>query len=236
MNIAVITAGGHGSRTEQDIPKQFMGVYEKPLLIYTLENFQNHPEIDGIIVICLEGWQEVLRVYARQYHITKLNWIVSGGSDGQESIKNGIDVLKGICEEDDIILIHDGVRPFLPKEVITDAIVKTRKYGSGVSAIRCQETIVQTSDGVEGTGNIERSEVMRVQTPQACLFGKARWAYEEAEKRGIHGEVALNTLLLHLGEHVFFSFGSEKNIKITTVDDLDLFKALLRMKKEDWIH
>ncbi|MBD5540903.1 MAG: 2-C-methyl-D-erythritol 4-phosphate cytidylyltransferase [Lachnospiraceae bacterium] len=236
MNVAVITAGGYGSRTEQDIPKQFMSVYEKPLLIYTLENFQNHPEIDSIIVICLEGWQEVLRAYARQYHITKLNWIVSGGADGQESIKNGIDVLKGICEEDDIILIHDGVRPFLPKEVITDAIVKSRKYGSGVSAIRCQETIVQTNDGVEGTGNIERSEVMRVQTPQACLFGKARWAYEEAEKRGIHGEVALNTLLLHLGEHVFFSHGSEKNIKITTVDDLDLFKALLRMKKEDWIH
>lgn len=236
MNIAIITAGGYGSRTEQDIPKQFMGVYEKPLLIYTLENFQNHPEIDGIIVICLSGWQEVLRAYARQYHITKLNWIVEGGLNGQESINNGINALKGICEDDDVILIHDGVRPFLPQEIITDAIIKARKYGSGVSAIRCQETIVRTNDGIEGMGNIERSEVMRVQTPQACLFGKARWAYEEAEKRGIHGEVALNTLLLHLGEHVFFSLGSEKNIKITTVDDLDLFKALLRMKKEDWIH
>ncbi len=236
MNIAIITAGGYGSRTEQDIPKQFMGVYEKPLLIYTLENFQNHPEIDGIIVICLSGWQEVLRAYARQYHITKLNWIVEGGLNGQESINNGINALKGICEDDDVILIHDGVRPFLPQEIITDAIIKARKYGSGVSAIRCQETIVRTNDGIEGMGNIERSEVMRVQTPQACLFGKARWAYEEAERRGIHGEVALNTLLLHLGEHVFFSAGSEKNIKITTVDDLDLFKALLRMKKEDWIH
>lgn len=189
MNIAVITAGGYGSRTEQDIPKQFMGVYEKPLLIYTLENFQNHPEIDGIVVICLEGWQEVLRAYVRQYHITKLQWIVSGGSDGQESIMNGIDALKGICKDDDIVLIHDGVRPFLPQEIITDVIVKCRKYGSGVSAIRCQETIVRTGDGIEGTSNIERSEVMRVQTPQGCLFGKARWAYEEAKEGDFTGRL-----------------------------------------------
>lgn len=126
MNVALILAGGHGSRTAQDIPKQFMNVYEKPLIIYTLENFEKHPDIDEIAVVCIDGWHEVLRAYARQYGITKLKWIVSGGGDGQESTRNGIEALREVCDEKDVILVHDAVRPFLPAEVITDAIVKCR--------------------------------------------------------------------------------------------------------------
>lgn len=235
MNVAIILAGGHGSRTEQDIPKQFMNIYEKPLIIYTLENFQNNPEIDAIEVVCLDGWHEVLRAYAKQYGIDKLKWIISGGADGQESISKGVMNLSDVCNENDVILIHDAIRPFIPQEIITDAIVACRKYGSGLSAVRCQETIVHTEDGIEGNENIDRKEVMRVQTPQAYLYGKAKWAYEEAERRGITGEVYINTLMLHLGEHVFFSKGTEKNVKITTIDDLELFKSLLRMKREDWV-
>lgn len=235
MNIALILAGGHGSRTAQDIPKQFMNVYEKPLIIYTLENFQNHPEIDGIAVVCLDGWHEVLRAYARQYHITKLRWIVSGGSNGQDSTQKGIEALRDVCGEEDIVLVHDAIRPFITSEVITDAIVKCRQFGSGLSAVRCQETIVRTEDGLEGSESIDRKEIMRVQTPQAYLYGKAKWAYEEAQRRGIKDEVYINTLMIHLGETVHFSLGTEKNVKITTVDDLELFKALLRMKREDWI-
>lgn len=236
MNIAVILAGGHGSRTCQDIPKQFMNVYEKPLIIYTLENFERHPEIEGILVVCLEGWHEILRAYARQYHITKLHWIISGGCNGQESTQKGIFALKEICAPEDIVLIHDAIRPFIPQDIITDAIVRCRQKGSGLSAVRCQETIVRTDDGEEGTENIERKEVMRVQTPQAYQYEKAVWAYEEAERRGLKNEVYINTLMLHLGKKVFFSKGTEKNIKITTVDDLELFKALLHMEREDWIH
>lgn len=235
MNIALILAGGHGCRTAQDIPKQFMNVYEKPLIIYTLENFQNHPEIDGIAVVCLDGWHEVLRAYARQYHITKLRWIVSGGSNGQDSTQKGIEALRDVCGEEDIVLVHDAIRPFITSEVITDAIVKCRQFGSGLSAVRCQETIVRTEDGLEGSESIDRKEIMRVQTPQAYLYGKAKWAYEEAQHRGIKDEVYINTLMIHLGETVHFSLGTEKNVKITTVDDLELFKALLRMKREDWI-
>lgn len=235
MNIAVILAGGHGARTEQDIPKQFMNVYEKPLIIYTLENFERHPDIDGILVVCLEGWHEILRAYARQYHISKLKWVVSGGSDGQESTCNGIMTLKDVCGQDDIILVHDAIRPFITQEVISDAIVKCRKYGSGLSAVRCQETIVRTDNGVNGNTGINRREIMRVQTPQAYNYGKAVWAYEEAKRRGITGEVYINTLMIRLGEEVFFSKGTEKNIKITMVDDLEVFKALLNMEREDWI-
>ncbi len=124
MNVALILAGGHGSRTEQDIPKQFMNIYEKPLIIYTLENFESHPDIDGIAVVCLEGWHEVLRAYARQYKITKLKWITNGGRDGQESIHKGVLALNDVCDEKDVILVHDGIRPFVPEEVITDAIIR----------------------------------------------------------------------------------------------------------------
>lgn len=235
MNIALILAGGHGSRTAQDIPKQFMNVYEKPLIIYTLENFERHPDIDGIAVVCIDGWHEVLKAYARQYGITKLKWVVAGGNDGQESTQRGIEALKESCDAEDVILVHDAVRPFLPKEVITDAIVKCKQKGSGLSAVRCQETIVRTDDGISGQEGIARTEIMRVQTPQAYKFGKALWAYEEAGRRGINGEVYINTLMLRLGEIVYFSYGSEKNIKITTIDDLELFKALLKMEREDWI-
>ena len=235
MNVAVILAGGCGSRTMQDIPKQFMNVYEKPLIIYTLENFQKNDLIDAIEVVCLEGWHEVLSAYAKQYQITKLRWIINGGTNGQESIKNGIDNLSGFLKNEDIILIHDAIRPFVPSEIITDAINMCRKYGSGLSAVRCQETIVHTTDGLCGIENIDRSEVMRVQTPQAYKYGKAKWAYEEAELRNIENVVYINTLMLHLGEKVFFSKGTEKNIKITTMDDVELFKSLLNSENEKWL-
>lgn len=235
MNIALILAGGHGNRTAQDIPKQFMNVYEKPLIIYTLENFEKHPDIDGIAVICLDGWHEVLKAYAREYGITKLKWVVSGGEDGQESTQRGVEALKDVCAPDDVILVHDAIRPFLTEEIITDAITKCRQKGSGLSAVRCQETIVRTKDGISGEEGITRAEIMRVQTPQAYKYGKALWAYEEADRRGIKGEVYINTLMLRLGERVYFSKGTDKNVKITTIDDLEVFKALINMEREDWI-
>ncbi len=235
MNVALILAGGCGSRTEQDIPKQFMNVYEKPLIIYTLENFQNHPDIDGIAAVCLEGWHEVLKAYARQYGIGKLKWVVEGGRDGQESTQKGMEALRGVCGKGDVILVHDAIRPFLPQEVISDAILVCQRKGSGLSAVRCQETIVRTRDGESGEENIGREEIMRVQTPQAYKYEKALWAYEEAARRGIEGEVYINTLMLRLGERVYFSKGTEKNVKITTIDDLEVFKALLNMEREDWI-
>lgn len=235
MNIAVILAGGIGNRTEQDIPKQFMNVYDKPLIIYTLENFQKHKEIDAILVVCLEGWHEVLRAYARQYDIDKLKWIVSGGNSGQESVTRGIQALHGVCKDNDVVLIHDAIRPFVTEEVITDAIKKCMEFGSGLSAVRCQETIVCTEDGISGEKGIPRDDIMRVQTPQAYPFSKANWALEEAQKQNIFDEVYINTLMLRLNQTVYFSKGTDKNVKITTVDDLEIFKSLLNMEREDWI-
>ena len=113
MNVAVIIAGGSGHRMHQDIPKQFLNVYDKPVLLYTLEGFQEHPDIDAIEVVCIEGWENVLWAYAKQFGITKLRWVIPGGSTGQESIRNGVYNLKEHCTADDVIIIHDGIRPLV---------------------------------------------------------------------------------------------------------------------------
>lgn len=233
--MALLLAGGSGSRTEQDVPKQFMNVYDKPIIIYTLEAFERHPDIDSIIVACLDGWQTILEAYAKEAGITKLQHVVKGGANGQESARNALEELKGICREDDIVIIHDAVRPMVSAEIISDCIVKCRQYGSGLAALRCQETIVRTQDGVKGDSYVKRKGIMRVQTPQAYLYGKALRVHEKALEQGIHDAVYTNILMLDMGETLYFSKGSEKNLKITTMDDIDIFKALYRVKKEEWM-
>ncbi len=235
MNIALILAGGSGSRTEQSVPKQFISIYEKPIIIYTLEAFQNHPEIEGMIVTCIEGWHDVLKGYAAAAGITKLRWIVDGGDNGQSSARNALLALEDVCKPEDIVIIHDAVRPMISQEIITDCILKAKEYGSGLSAIRCQETIMRTEDGKAGHMGIDRNDIMRVQTPQAYQYGKALWAHKEALKRGITNAVYTNTLMMELGEELYFSCGSNKNIKITTLEDIDIFKALYATKRDAWL-
>ncbi len=235
MNIAIILAGGSGSRTEQSVPKQFISIYEKPIIIYTLEAFQQHPEVDGIIVSCIDGWHDVLKGYAAAAGITKLRWIVEGGDNGQSSARNALLTLEEVCKQDDIVMIHDAVRPMISQEIITDCIAKAKQYGSGLSAIRCQETIMRTEDGEAGHIGIDRNDIMRVQTPQAYQYGKVLWAHKEALKQGITNAVYTNTLMMELGEELHFSYGSNKNIKITTLEDIDIFKALYETKRDAWL-
>ena len=235
MNIAVILAGGSGSRTEQSIPKQFISIYEKPIIIYTLEAFQTHPEIDGIIVSCIDGWHDVLKGYAAAAGITKLRWIVDGGNNGQSSARNALLTLEDVCNKEDIVIIHDAVRPMISQEIITDCIAKAKEYGSGLSAIRCQEAIMRTQDGEVGHIGIDRNDIMRVQTPQAYQYGRVLWAHKEALNRGITNAVYTNTLMMEFGEELHFSQGSNKNIKITTLEDIDIFKALYATKRDAWL-
>ena len=114
---ALLLASGKGQRTRQDIPKQFINVYDKPIIIYTLENFQRHPDIDGIVVVCLDGWQDILRAYSRQYNITKLKGIVEGGATVQESSRNGVFAIKEQYDDDDVVVIHDGIRPMVDEDL-----------------------------------------------------------------------------------------------------------------------
>lgn len=235
MNVALILAGGSGSRTEQSVPKQFISIYEKPIIIYTLEVFQKHSDVDGIIVSCISGWQEVLKSYAAASGITKLKWIVEGGDNGQSSARNALIALENVCKGDDIVIIHDAVRPMVSQKIITDCIAKAEKFGSGLSAVRCQETIMKTEDGLAGHIGIDRNDIMRVQTPQAYRYGKVLWAHKEALDRGITDAIYTNTLMLELGEELHFSYGSNKNIKITTLEDIDIFKALYATKRDTWL-
>lgn len=235
MNIAIIIAGGVGSRMGQDIPKQFINVYDKPIIIYTLESFQNHPLIDAIEVVCIDGWHDVLRAYAKQYGISKLKWIVSGGKTGQESIRNGVYNLEEQLNEDDIVVIHDGIRPLVEEAVLSDVIVKCKQYGNAVTSMPYNEQIFVIDDNVSTTKYIPREKLRRVSTPQAYKFGKLDEKYHEAFEKeiGIYGSSYTNTMMVELGERLYFAAGSDKNIKLTTKDDLELFKGYLKLEKDN---
>jgi 2-C-methyl-D-erythritol 4-phosphate cytidylyltransferase len=239
MNIAVIIAGGSGHRMGQDIPKQFINVYDKPVLIYTLEGFQKHPQIDAIEVVCIDGWHDVLRAYAKQFNITKLRWIVSGGETGQESIRNGVYNLEGKVSDDDIVIIHDGIRPLVDDSVLTDVLVKAAKFGNAVTSMPYNEQIfvISKEDETTTTQYIPRETLRRVSTPQAYRFDILDQKYHEAfeKKIGIFGSSYTNTMMVELGETLHFAAGSDKNIKLTTKDDLELFKAYLKADKDSWL-
>ena len=234
MNIAIIIAGGVGSRMGHDIPKQFINVYNKPILIYTLEGFQNHPMIDAIEVVCIDGWHDVLWAYAKQYNINKLKWVVSGGSTGQESIRNGVYHLEGIASPDDVIIIHDGIRPLVDEGVLSDVIVKCNQYGNAVSSLPYNEQIFVIDDEFSTTRYIPRETIRRVSTPQAYKFDLLDKKYHEAFEKeiGIYGSSYTNTMMAELGERLYFAAGSDKNIPLTSKDDLEIFKGYLKSKNE----
>ena len=241
MNIAIIIAGGSGHRMGQDIPKQFINVFDKPILIYTLEGFQRHPQVDAIEVVCLEGWERVLWAYARQFNIDKLKWVVSGGDSGQESIRNGVYRLEGVCSPDDTIIIHDGIRPMVDDSVLTDVILKAQKYGNAVTSLPYNEQIfiVDPEDDSTTTKYIPRETLRRVSTPQAYRFQLLDEKYHEAFARGIgiRGSAYTNTMMVELGVRLHFAAGSDKNIKLTTKDDLEMFKGYLakESRHSDWL-
>jgi len=229
MNVAIILASGRGTRMNQDVPKQFITVFDKPIIIYTLESFQNHPEIDEIEVVCLEGWHEILHAYADQFDISKLRWVVSGGNTVQESIFNGVMNLEGKYQDSDNIIIHDGIRPLVDSFVLSDVIDKCDKFGNAASSLPYNEQIFRTNDGTTSREFIPRELLRRVSTPQAYKFKKLLWAYKEAFSKGIgiHGSSYANTLMVDLGETLHLAKGSEKNIKLTTQEDLIAFKAYI---------
>ena len=206
-------------------------------MIYTLERFEKHPQIDAIEVVCIDGWHDVLWAYAKQFNITKLKWIVSGGKTGQESIRNGVYNLEGKCDKNDNVIIHDGVRPLVDEEVLTDVISKCNEYGNAVSSMPYNEQIFLIDDEHTTTKYIPRETLRRVVTPQAYKFDVLDEAYHEAFEKeiGIYGSSYTNTMMVELGKTLYFAAGSEKNIKLTTRDNLEMFKAYLKLDKDNWL-
>lgn len=229
MTTALILAAGLDSNFKMNIPKQFVNVNNRPIIVYTLEIFQKHPDIDEIVVICLDGWQEMVRVYGKQFNITKLTEILPGGKDAQESTYKGLVYLKDKMAQGDIVVIHDAIRPMVSKELITKSIQKCRKRGMGVAAISNMDTIMYSEDGKSGYESINRYRIMRVQTPQAFDFQYILDAHEMAIKLERVGAWDNSSMLANLGEKVYFSEGSDLNMKINSVEDVEMFKALYRM-------
>lgn len=233
--IAIIIAGGIGARMGQDIPKQFLSVEDKPVIVYTLEIFQKQPEIDHIIVVCLDGWHDILKSYAKQFNISKLSSIVSGGKDGQSSIRNGLEEAKRLFSENDMVLIHDAIRPLTPPDVISNCIAVCEEKGNATVVIPCTEVMLTTEDGIVSNGQISRDKIIRTQTPQAFILKDLLSAHKETEEKGLPASIASCSLFEELGRPIYFSPGSSRNIKLTTPEDMLIFQALLHIKRSDWL-
>lgn len=237
MNYALIIAGGSGNRMGQDIPKQFIHINNCPIIIHTMKAFQQHPDIHGIAVVCLQGWETVISSYANQFMIDKLRWVFPGGSSGQESIRNGIYGLREAgCQDEDLVLIHDAVRPLLSQDIISSNIATCQQFGYAITGIKCREAILESDDGFVSTTSIPRDKLVRTQTPQTFRLKNIIDAHEEAREKGITNSVASCTLMAELGDREMHIVpGSEKNIKITTIEDLEILKVLMNIQAESWL-
>lgn len=236
-NIALIIAGGVGARTHQDIPKQFIHVKDVPVIIYTLQAFQNHPQIDAIEVVCLEGWHDVLWAYSKQFGISKLENIVNGGETGQDSIRNGLwDIAERYKADEDIVLIHDSIRPMVSADVISDNIRVCRQYGNATTVVPCTSVMLTTEDSVVSEGQVPRDNLKITQTPQAFFLNELLEVHKEAMKKtDLLPSIASCALYIEMGKKVYLSQGSEKNIKITTSEDIEIFQSLLESHRPDWL-
>lgn len=234
MNIAVILAGGVGSRVGAETPKQFIEVLGKPVLAYTLEKFQGHPEIDSIEVVCVSGYLDRLKEVIKQYQLNKVRWITEGGGTFQQSVQNGIENLRGKCAEDDVILVHYAASPFVEKDIISDAIHVCKEKGNSTSANPIFTLLGSNDDGIQSTRWVDRDAIMGLNSPQCFLFGYVDHLYQEAEKQGLLEKVEPHTtsLMYRMGQTIYFSKGSQANIKITTKEDLDLFEGYLLLKQK----
>ena len=233
MTIAVLLAGGTDPGFQMDIPKQFVNVNNVPIIVYTMKKFQKHPEVDAIMVACLSGWENLVSAYAKQFDIDKLRWVIEGGKSGQETSRLAVNKLMESCDKDDIVIIHDAIRPMVSDEIISDSIDTCRKKGMGIAAVTSMDNVMMTDDGITGKMSISRYAFRRVQTPQTYRLGDLYTAHEEALEKNIKDENDTNNMMSRLGRCVIFSKGSDINLKINTVEDVEMFKALYKMQQEE---
>ena len=215
-----------------DIPKQFLEVDGKPIIVYTLETFQRHEQIEKIVVVCVKEWIGKLKELIKVYNLTKVSWIIEGGDTGHDSIRNGVFFLRGLADPEDYIIVHDAVRPIVPQKAIDDLLRVAHQKGNSVSATVCHPPIVYTEDFESGIRDIDREHVMLASSPQAFKYSLALKCYEQAERENLHNTTFTSSLLIHCDERVYFAKGTTSNIKITKKEDLALFQALLHVPEE----
>lgn len=234
MNIAIILAGGTGTRVGACIPKQFIKVFGKPILAYTMENFQKNPEIDAIEVVCHHSWIDEVHAISEKFQITKMKWLTIGGNTFQESTMNGVFYLQDKIAYDDIVLITFGVSPMTTADIVNDSIRVAKIHGNGISA---EDSVLCTcikDDEFSTTKNLHRETIKGFSNPWAFRYGELCGVYQEAKKRGILNEIEPHTtsLYLELGKRLWFSKSNGHNFKITTKEDLERFEGLLLLKQK----
>lgn len=235
MNIAVILAGGVGNRLGAGIPKQFVEILGKPILAYTIEQFDKHQNVDAILIVCVKPYIDYVWEMKQKYGFTKLRWVTEGGSTFQESVMNGMNYLTDKVKDDDVVLFHFGASPFVKSEIITDVISVCEK--NGTNAISTTDYLLlsgkkKTTSSVTDPENytdeyINRDTIAVMNTPHAFRYGFLVDMYKEAVETGVIDTVEphTTTLMYAMGKKIYFSKGSQDNIKITTKDDLEMFEG-----------
>lgn len=235
MNHALIFAGGSGTRiNSRSRPKQFLQFYGKELIIHTLENFQNHPEINDIVIVCIEGWISYLEKLLAKYEIDKVRKVVLGGKTGQESIYNGLCAIKEFSEKYDIVLVHDGVRPFVNENLILDCIKSVKENGCAITVTPAIETIVNIEDGRIKTIT-DRSKCFHAKAPQCFYVDELFEAHRKAREDGNLNMIDSASLMKFYGHELYTVQGNFDNIKITTPADFYTFKALYEVREQQQI-
>lgn len=233
MNVAVILAGGVGSRVGANIPKQFIEICGKPILAYTVEKFQEHPQIDAIEIVCISSYLDYMEEMKNKYSLDKVKWIAEGGSTFQESVMNGINNLRDKLEDDDIVLVHFGASPFVEEEIISDAIRVCRDKGNAISTTPFYVLSGIKDDDTKSSTWIDRDTIACMNSPHAFRYQYVYDLYQKAVETGVINEVEphTTTLMYQMGQTIYFSYGSQMNIKITTKEDLELFEAYVLYKQ-----
>ena len=237
MNVALILAAGSGSRMgNTNKPKQFLNIYNKPLIVHTIEAFEMHEEIDMILIVTNDSYIDQVKVWCKQFDLGKVKYIVEGGPTRQESVYNGIKHLETVgINNDDIILIHDAARPLISQTIISDNISFCKKYGAVDTVIPSSDTIIRSINGVSIHEIQKRSELFLGQTPQSFKFEIIKDAHDYAKKTNNTETTDDCRLVLNMGKEVYLVNGSKLNFKITTFDDLMMLKALLKIGKSEVI-
>jgi len=226
MITALLFAGGTGRRmNSRSKPKQFLSVHGKPIIIYTIEHFEEHPEIDNIVIVCLESWIDELKNYLELYRIKKVTNIVPGGKTGHESIYEGLMALKSSAKPDDIVLIHDGVRPLINQDLISANIAAVKQYGNAITAESARESVIDSADGFVVDSVPERSHMFVAKAPQSFYYGAITELYERAREDGLQTIDSAHLLSIY-GVEMRLVQSTPNNLKITEPADYYIFRAL----------
>lgn len=236
MNVALIFAGGTGHRMNTKAkPKQFLELHGKPIIIHTIEKFENHPQIDGIVVVCLEAWIPYLNRELKKNLITKVDSVIPGGDSGQASIRAGVFEAERLYPGDSIILVHDGVRPLIDEETITNDIICAQTYGNAITVVPATETVIQIDNG-EVENVLDRHDCFMARAPQCFVLSELADAHRASVKDRLDDAfVDSSDLMRHYGHELHTVEGRPENIKITTPDDFYTCRAILDAQESSQI-